>query len=232
MHSFLIAQHLFILFELVLANTEVLTHLGLYDLKWLISVVQMGALEIHLWVSQADNFDKPEPALIARGKAAVDSPEGMNVQTWLTESRAAALAHLYTPEVIQAVSAAARIGAATPETLIEIGSDHRLANQESLSVMQWACRVLASSENLPWMDDESETELRLATRAGCSSQEEASYICDACGEVIVIPLDLSGGSSQKYVEDCPVCCRTSIIHVELDENGESNVWAEPEQDYD
>ncbi|MDZ4849895.1 MAG: CPXCG motif-containing cysteine-rich protein [Pirellulaceae bacterium] len=118
------------------------------------------------------------------------------------------------------------------ETLIEIGNDHRLADQESLSVMLWACRVLASNEKLPWMDDETETELSLATRASSSSQEEASYICDACGEVIVIPLDLSEGSRQKYVEDCPVCCRASIIHVEVDENGESNVWAEPEQDYD
>ena len=44
--------------------------------------------------------------------------------------------------------------------------------------------------------------------------EEASYICDACGEEIVIPVDLSAGESQEYVEDCPVCCRPNVIHVE------------------
>ena len=59
---------------------------------------------------------------------------------------------------------------------------------------------------------------------------EANYICDACGEEIIVPLDLSQGSSQKYVEDCPVCCRANVIHVEIDEDGDARIWAEPEQD--
>ena len=64
------------------------------------------------------------------------------------------------------------------------------------------------------------------------ASDEASYICDSCGEEIVIPLDLSAGAYQKYVEDCPVCCRPSVVHVEIDEDGEFRVWAEPEQDHD
>ncbi len=118
------------------------------------------------------------------------------------------------------------------ETLIEIGSDHRLADEESLSVMLWACQVLALNEKLPWMDDETEADFGPSKKSTGTTQEDANYICDACGEVIVIPVDLSEGSSQKYVEDCPVCCRANIIHVEVDENGYANVWAEPEQDYD
>ncbi len=59
-------------------------------------------------------------------------------------------------------------------------------------------------------------------------KEEASYICNACGEEIVIPLDLSVGKSQEYVEDCPVCCRPNVIHVEIDEGGDVRVWAEGE----
>lgn len=62
-------------------------------------------------------------------------------------------------------------------------------------------------------------------------QHEASYTCDACGEEIVVPLDLSAGARQDYVEDCPVCCRPNIIHVEMDDDGAIRVWAEPEQDY-
>ena len=58
--------------------------------------------------------------------------------------------------------------------------------------------------------------------------DEASYICDSCGEEIVIPLDLAAGTSQKYVEDCPVCCRPNVIHVEIGEDGEVRVWAEGE----
>ena len=63
-------------------------------------------------------------------------------------------------------------------------------------------------------------------------QDEASYICDVCGEEIVIPVDLSVGASQEFVEDCPVCCRPNIVHVDIDENGDVRAWAEPEQDYE
>jgi hypothetical protein len=55
--------------------------------------------------------------------------------------------------------------------------------------------------------------------------EEASYVCDSCGEEIVVPVDLSAGSSQEYVEDCPVCCRPNVVHVEIDTDGDVRVWA-------
>jgi hypothetical protein len=58
--------------------------------------------------------------------------------------------------------------------------------------------------------------------------DEATYVCDACGEEIVIPLDLSEGSSQQYIEDCPVCCRPNVIHVEIGDDGNVSVWAEAE----
>ena len=41
---------------------------------------------------------------------------------------------------------------------------------------------------------------------------EASYTCVSCGEEIVIPIDYSAGTSQEFVEDCPVCCRANVIH--------------------
>ena len=53
-----------------------------------------------------------------------------------------------------------------------------------------------------------------------STDAEASYICDACGEEIVVPIDASGGTEQEYVEDCPVCCRPNVIHVEFFDDGE------------
>jgi DNA replicative helicase MCM subunit Mcm2 (Cdc46/Mcm family) len=60
---------------------------------------------------------------------------------------------------------------------------------------------------------------------------EANYVCDSCGEEIVVPIDFSAGSSQQYVEDCPVCCNPNVIHVELDDDGEAQVWSEAEQDH-
>jgi hypothetical protein len=111
-----------------------------------------------------------------------------------------------------------------PETLIEIGSDHRLADAASLSVMLWVCNLFASGEEFPGIDGNS------TSFVDASSQEEGSYVCDACGEEIIIPLDLTEGTSQTYVEDCPVCCRANTIHVQVDEEGNAQVWAEPEQD--
>ena len=60
-------------------------------------------------------------------------------------------------------------------------------------------------------------------------KDEGSYICPTCGEQIVVPLDPSGGSDQRYVEDCPFCCNPNVIHVEFFATGESpRVWAEAE----
>ena len=58
---------------------------------------------------------------------------------------------------------------------------------------------------------------------------EGVYVCDACGEEIVIPLDPTAGTTQQYVEDCPVCCAPNVIHVNFFD-GEARLWAEPEQD--
>jgi hypothetical protein len=58
--------------------------------------------------------------------------------------------------------------------------------------------------------------------------DEATYICESCGEEIVVPIDISAGSEQEYVEDCPVCCCPNIVRVEFDEGGEVRVWASRE----
>ena len=58
--------------------------------------------------------------------------------------------------------------------------------------------------------------------------DEASYLCDSCGEEIVIPVDLSQGRYQQYVEDCPVCCCPNVVTVEIDESGTIRVTAQPE----
>jgi Cysteine-rich CPXCG len=59
-------------------------------------------------------------------------------------------------------------------------------------------------------------------------KDEGRYLCDSCGEEIVVPIDLSAGSVQEYVEDCPVCCSPNVIHIEMDEDGDVRVWAERE----
>ena len=57
---------------------------------------------------------------------------------------------------------------------------------------------------------------------------EAAYICDSCGEEIVVPVDVSAGTQQDYVEDCPVCCHPMTLHVDIDPDGQAHVEGEHE----
>lgn len=61
-----------------------------------------------------------------------------------------------------------------------------------------------------------------------SMDDEAAYVCPSCGEEIVIPIDITEGTSQRYVEDCPVCCCPNVISVEFGSDGEPYVRAEAE----
>lgn len=58
--------------------------------------------------------------------------------------------------------------------------------------------------------------------------DEAAYVCDNCGEEIVVPIDLSAGDYQTYIEDCPVCCTPQVIRVQLSPDGETWLTNESE----
>ena len=60
--------------------------------------------------------------------------------------------------------------------------------------------------------------------------DEAAYICESCGEEIVIPVDLSQGQRQQFTEDCPVCCHANLITIDIDADGEVFILAELEYD--
>lgn len=49
--------------------------------------------------------------------------------------------------------------------------------------------------------------------------ETLAIDCPYCGERFTTLADLSGGS-QRYVEDCAICCRPIDIALHVDENGE------------
>lgn len=116
------------------------------------------------------------------------------------------------------------------DLLIEVGKDHRLADDASLSILLWTCEQLVANNQLPCLDEEMLWKSQPVNPQDETMLVDASYICDSCGEQIVIPLDVTEGRSQEYVEDCPVCCRANIIHVQFDQDGNTSVWAEPEQD--
>jgi hypothetical protein len=45
--------------------------------------------------------------------------------------------------------------------------------------------------------------------------------CPYCGEEVEMLIDVGGGETQEYVEDCEVCCRPWSVRVELGEEGAS-----------
>ena len=57
---------------------------------------------------------------------------------------------------------------------------------------------------------------------------DATYFCSACGEEIVVPVDLSAGEEQEYVEDCPVCCRPHLLRIHVEEDGRVTLQATAE----
>jgi hypothetical protein len=45
-------------------------------------------------------------------------------------------------------------------------------------------------------------------------RESVELRCPFCGELGAVTVDEGGGESQTYVEDCAVCCKPRVVHVE------------------
>jgi len=52
---------------------------------------------------------------------------------------------------------------------------------------------------------------------------DASVVCPYCGEEAVVALDPGSGTTQSYVEDCPVCCQPWQVHVHYEMDGGATV---------
>jgi len=52
---------------------------------------------------------------------------------------------------------------------------------------------------------------------------EVEGSCPYCGEPITLWIDEGGGRSQRYVEDCAVCCRPIEVYASTDEDGEPSL---------
>jgi hypothetical protein len=64
-------------------------------------------------------------------------------------------------------------------------------------------------------------------RPKSQAKVHTSVACPFCGEEEELYVDSGGGRRQTYTEDCPVCCRPRVVHVEPgDDPGEVRVWLE------
>ncbi|MDI1254077.1 CPXCG motif-containing cysteine-rich protein [Thermomonas sp.] len=53
--------------------------------------------------------------------------------------------------------------------------------------------------------------------------------CPYCGELISLMLDASAGS-QRYIEDCHVCCRPITVMLDVDADGDTCVSVQSQDD--
>jgi hypothetical protein len=44
--------------------------------------------------------------------------------------------------------------------------------------------------------------------------ESIDVACPFCGLVEPVAVDEGGGAHQTFVEDCPVCCRPRVVHLD------------------
>ena len=56
-----------------------------------------------------------------------------------------------------------------------------------------------------------------------SAQLTAQAMCPYCGEWALLRLDPGSGPSQRYIEDCPVCCRPWDVRVTYAGDGSASV---------
>lgn len=56
-----------------------------------------------------------------------------------------------------------------------------------------------------------------------TAETGAGAWCAYCGEQVELVLDPGGGATQRYVEDCPVCCRPWLVTARWDREGRASV---------
>jgi hypothetical protein len=82
----------------------------------------------------------------------------------------------------------------------------------------------------PVNDDRRFEEHELMEIFRLAAGSSASVTCPYCGEEVELSLDPSGGASQRYVEDCEVCCRPWQLTISWDSDGAMTVEAQADDD--
>ncbi len=54
-------------------------------------------------------------------------------------------------------------------------------------------------------------------------ESSVGYTCPSCFEQNYVGVDPSGGRRQRFIEDCPVCCRPIEFEVAIDREGDAIV---------
>lgn len=80
------------------------------------------------------------------------------------------------------------------------------------------------------MRDQMEDDFDPDLTTGEGADRSAMVSCPYCGASVELMLDPGGGSDQRYVEDCEICCNPWRVHVRYDDLGSVDVSVLRESD--
>jgi competence CoiA-like predicted nuclease len=52
---------------------------------------------------------------------------------------------------------------------------------------------------------------------------EGRYFCDSCNQEVFIPLDVTAGRQQDFIEECPVCGSPMMLRADIQQDGRAKV---------
>ncbi len=56
-----------------------------------------------------------------------------------------------------------------------------------------------------------------------TSEVEGRYFCDSCHQEVFVPLDVSAGQHQDFVEECPHCGSPMVLRADIQADGRARV---------
>lgn len=56
-----------------------------------------------------------------------------------------------------------------------------------------------------------------------TSDVEGRYFCDTCNQEVFVPLDVSAGPHQDFVEECPLCGSPMVLRADIQQDGRARV---------
>jgi transposase-like protein len=80
------------------------------------------------------------------------------------------------------------------------------------------------------MNEDGPDDDALEHEAEASLDDSYEASCPYCGAENTLIVDLGGGDSQSYIEDCQVCCRPLQVHVAIDDAGHVSLGLEGEDE--
>jgi hypothetical protein len=91
---------------------------------------------------------------------------------------------------------------------------------EGIAVGRRDDEVLVLRGDALWAGEEmvapSLAELVATDSSGYDGTNVVDVVCPFCGSVDQITIDVSGGRTQTFIEDCASCCHPRVVHIEGD----------------